>query len=169
MSILKWNLSFALHHNLKRTNYLKELQNVWKRCREGLCEWFSSIFTNLFLKMVLRLRTSPTNLIRHWTTGKKGKRGNKVHGDCQSNLVCLSNNFIPSFSPFSTFSPFPLSVLFLPLSTPSPFEGKRPKQLFAHFQLCRIFDPASWAGLILKSYIPSWCRTFSGMLSTNEK
>ena len=64
---------------------------------------------------------------------EKGGRGNKVHGDCQSNLVRLSNNFIPSFSPFSTFSPFPLSVLFLPLSTPSPFVGKRQKQHFCSF------------------------------------
>ena len=118
MSILKWNLSFALHHNLKRTNYLKELQNVWKRCREGLCEWFSSIFTNLFLKMVLRLRTSPTNLIRHWTTGKRGGRG-KVHGNCQSNLVPrLSNNSLV----------FPL-FHFLPIScfcSSSPFVYSKP-------------------------------------------
>ena len=111
-----------------------------------------------------------TNLIRRWTTGKRGKRGNKVHGDCQSNLVrCLSYNFIPSFSPFSTFSSFPVSVLLLPLSSPSPFEGKRQKHHFCSFSTMQGFG-SCFVSLIDFAMLPSELMShFSGMLSTNEK
>ena len=48
--------------------------------------------------------------------------------------------------------------------------GNAKNNISAHFQPSRIFDHASSAGLILQSYVPSWCRTFFlGLLSTNEK
>ena len=58
--------------------------------------------------MVLRLRTFSTNLIRRWTTGKRGKRWNKVHGDCHQ-------IWSPAFQTtlFPRFPPFPLSPHFL--------------------------------------------------------
>ena len=107
MSILKWNLSFALFF-LKRTNYLKEFWILWKRCREGTVNEFPRFLQFCFWKLLCGYR----HFLQIWSgAGQQGK-GEK---EGIKSTEIANQIWSPAFQTtlFPRFPPFPLSPHFL--------------------------------------------------------